>query len=135
MNLPNDLQRSELVIARILELLMEWGVQESELQFKELNLDDEYKNFYYPCIYWLEAEGIIRVGKVQRTLDDSASGYVMNPVLTAFGLRVLGTSLEFGKSETLSDAVVDVSRGNTSYSKIGDFLGSFAGGLTKSLGS
>ncbi|SEP14319.1 hypothetical protein SAMN04490248_1292 [Salinihabitans flavidus] len=56
----DDLQRSETVIAKILSLLMEWGIQETQLEFSELDLSDEYRPFFFSCVKWLEAEGVIR---------------------------------------------------------------------------
>jgi len=88
----DDMQKSELVIAKILQLLMDWGVQSCQMKFQELELDKEYLNFYTPCVNWLIDEGVIRVSDVSTVM--SGDSRVLNPVLTSYGMRVLGTKLQ-----------------------------------------
>lgn len=130
----DDIQKSELVISRILSLLMKWGIQECDLKFAELNLDDEYAPFFFPCIEWLVDEGVIRVAEINRYTD--GTGKVVRPVLTSFGMVILGRSVELeGGSISLSKAVREVSEQGRSFSQIGGFFGGLLGGFTKSMGS
>jgi hypothetical protein len=130
----DDLQKSELVISKILSLVISWGIQSSDLKFEELELDQSYKTFFIPCVRWLCDEGIIRSGKIYEFGADE--GIVMQPVLTSFGMRVMGSDIQLGQStEKIATAVDRVSSGERSYSQVGDFFGGILGGLTKSLGS
>ncbi len=133
----NDLEKSELVISRILSLLMEWGIQESRLEFSELELDaTEFGSFFWPCIEWLVAEGVVRTETHHRTLGSVHSGEVLNPVLTSYGLKLLGQRLSVGQEqEQLADRVKQVSKSGTNYSGIGDLVGGILGGFTKSISS
>ncbi|MBL4808224.1 MAG: hypothetical protein JKY31_13210 [Rhodobacteraceae bacterium] len=132
----DNIQKSELVIAKILGLLMEWGVQKNELTFEELKIDSAYSNFYFPCINWLVAEKVIRVSKIMQFANGAADGLVQNPVLTSHGMRVLGLQISYGDGGiTMAEAVKSVQSGDKSYSQFGDFFGGFLGGFTKSLGS
>ncbi|WP_414897011.1 hypothetical protein [Rhodovulum sp. YEN HP10] len=131
-----NLEKSEIVISKILSLLMEWGIRECELEFEELELDDEFRFFFFPCIEWLTDEGVIRTGEIHGELGGTGCGSVMNPVLTSYGLNVLGTRIQLGETEEkLSDAVKKVSAGSRSYAQFGDFVGGLLGGFTKSIGS
>jgi hypothetical protein len=130
----DDLQKSELVISKILTLVKGWGIQSTELRFEELELPNELLPFFVPCIRWLSDEGIIRSGKIYEF--DEGEGIVMQPVLTSFGMRVMGSDIQLGEStEKIATAVDRVSSGERSYSQVGDFFGGILGGLTKSLGS
>ncbi|WP_291735190.1 hypothetical protein [Leisingera sp. F5] len=132
----SDLPKSELVIAKILELLMDWGIQETQLEFTELGLSEDYASHFFPCVEWLRDEGIIRTGKISKYLDGNAAGIVSSPVLTSYGLAALGHKVKVGEiEEQLSQAVKDVSSGGKSYSQIGDLVGGILGGFTKSIGS
>lgn len=125
-----------MVIARILNLLLEWGIQHSTLEFKELQLEDEFATFFYPCLEWLESEGLIRVRAYDRTFGGAAGGSVNQPILTSYGMTVLGQKKIVGdSSEQLSDGVKKVSSGETSLWQFGDAIGGILGGLTKSMGS
>lgn len=129
------LQRSETMIARILSLLMEWGIQEAQLEFSELELSDEYRPFFFPCVKWLADEGVIRYDEISRELADEAAGFVFRPVLTSYGLSVLGQKLQIADKETqLSDAVKNVSDGHANYAKVGNFTGGLLASFLKSIG-
>ncbi len=131
-----DMEKSELMIATILNLLMDWGIQECQLKFQELELDKEFAPFFFPCVDWLISEGIIRTGKIHRFTDGQANGVVVRPVITAVGMSVLGKSISLGGSEELLGNVVkNVSESGANYTGIGDFFGGMLGGFTKSLGS
>jgi hypothetical protein len=132
----NNMEKSELVIAKILTLLMEWGIKDSSLNFKKLELDDAYASFFFPCINWLSNEGIIRTGKIQMYANGPGQGSISNPVLTSYGISLLGNSVKVGNTDVrLSEAVKTLSAEKKSYSGIGDFMGGFLGGFTKSMGS
>ncbi len=132
----DNIQKSELVIAKILALLMEWGVQKSELTFEELEIDESHANFYFPCINWLVAEHVIRVGSIKQFKNSAASGSVYDLVLTSHGMRTLGLQISFdNKDITMAEAIKNVKSGDKYYSQVGDFFGGLLGGFSKSVGS
>ena len=132
----DETQKSELMIAKILSLLMEWGIQESELRFEELDLDDKFRPFFFPCIQWLVSEGVIRTGNLHQFLDGPGAGLVSRPVLTSYGMKILGLTLQLGDQDMpMSTAIAEVSKNGKSYSQVGDFFGGLLGGFTKSVGS
>jgi hypothetical protein len=57
---------------------MQHGVSHWDLEFSDLELDDSYASFFFPCVHWLEREGLIHVGQYTRTLGGIATGYVGN---------------------------------------------------------
>ena len=129
-----NLEKSELVIAKILGLLVEWGFRETQLKFDELGLEEEYRDFFMTCIEWLETEGVIRVREKIKLLDGTAT--VVGPTLTAHGMVLLGKSLKIsGKDMTISAAVKRTAKETGFYTGLGDLGGGFVGGLFKSLGS
>ncbi|MCA8867845.1 MAG: hypothetical protein KDA67_04285 [Rhodobacteraceae bacterium] len=129
-------EKSQLVMARILEKAMEMGIQEWMLSFGELELGEDFEDFFFPCLEWLESEGFIRVQGYNRYLGGAAKGNVQNVHITSFGQSVLRREVNItGESEMLSETVKSVSREPASYSQFGDFLGSLLGGFTKSIGS
>lgn len=130
----DNLEKSELVIAKILGLLMEWGLADTELKFEELELDEEFLPFFATCVEWLEREGIIRARKVHQFKGGEA--LVVGPTLTARGLALMGNHLKIGDAETtVGEAVKETKKETTFYTGLGDFGGGFVGGLFKSLGS
>ena len=130
------MERTNRVLAKILEKAMDHGVSHWSLQFSDLELDEEYATHFYPCVKWLKAEGLIRVGEYARTMGGIADGLVQNISLTSLGMTVLGTEIEVGgKKEPLSKAVTDVSEGRVDYHRIGDAIGGLIGGVIKSVGS
>jgi hypothetical protein len=128
------MERTNLVLAKILDLAMTNGVSHWSLAFSDLNLDSEYGTYFYPCIEWLENEGLIRVGEYARTMGGLANGSVENIALTSRGMAVLGQKVEInGKPELLSSAVKKVSEGKVDYHRIGDAIGGIIGGVIKSI--
>ncbi len=137
-NQLDDLRRSEIVIARILNLLIGWGIQECQLEFHELELEEEFAPFFFPCINWLISEGVIRASSVERYSSNktSAGGVVLYPQLTSYGFNALGSEIQIGdNTPKLATAVKEVSDNQKSYSQIGDFVGGLLGGFSKSLSS
>ncbi|MGV8950224.1 MAG: hypothetical protein ACOH2M_03905 [Cypionkella sp.] len=130
----DNLERSELVIAKILGLLVEWGLSETSMEFSELELDDEYLPFFATCIEWLEAEGVIRVKRVHKFLDGTSR--IQGPVLTARGISLMGNQIKVGNTDvTVGNAVKETAKHTNYYTGLGDIGGGFVGGLFKSLGS
>ncbi|MDO9641344.1 MAG: hypothetical protein Q7J44_22690 [Pseudotabrizicola sp.] len=130
----DNLEQSELVIAKILGLLMEWGLTETEMRFEELGLEEDFRQFFTTCIEWLEAEGIIRVKKVHKFIDGHA--LIERPTITAHGFRLMGITLSVGQqTTTIGAAVKQTSKDTGFYTGLGDLGGGFVGGLLKSLGS
>ena len=130
------MQRTNLVLAKVLNLARENGVSHWNLQFSELDLDRDFETHFYPCIEWLEREGLISVGAYQRTLDGLASGFVSNIALTSRGMAVLGQQVEIsGTTEEFASTVEKVSEGKLDYHRIGDTIGGIIGGIFKSVSS
>lgn len=130
----DDLQRSELVISKVLTLVARWGIQQTDLKFEELELSDEFIPFFIPCVEWLEAEGVIRTKNI--TQFASGAGIVLRPVITSLGMKMMGAQITLGEeNEKLATAAAKVSSGEKSYSQVGDFFGGLLGGFSKSLGS
>lgn len=129
-----NIEKSELVIANILRLLMEFGLSEAILNFEELGLSDDYGPFFVTCVKWLEAEGLIRTQEIHQLL--SGTGFVVGPTLTSKGFAILGHKFSIdGQEVTTAQVVKGKSEGSSNFSAIGDFLGSVLGGAYKSLGS
>ena len=130
------LQKSNVVIAKVLHLTMEHGLSHWALQFSDLGLDQSFETHFFPCLEWLESEGLIRVGSTSRTMGGLANGQVNNVALTARGMLVLGAQFEVaGKRETVSSMVEKTSAGGPDGFRIGEVIGGIIGGFTKSIGS
>ncbi len=130
------MKASNLVLAKVLDLALEHGISHWTLSFSELGLETEYETFFYPCIKWLEEEGLIRVDAYHRLAASLASGSVRNIALTSRGLGVLGQSVEInGEHEQLSSAVKKVSEGQVDYNRVLDAIGGLLGGIIKSVSS
>lgn len=129
----DNLQKSEMVIARILAHLAENGLQPSSLDNGTLDLNDELLPFFSTSYEWLESEGIVRSSNIAKTLNGTM--YITNPVVTAYGFQLLAQGVTLGGEEkSLGKAVKEVSSGR-SYSQLGDLVGGILGGFTKSIGS
>jgi hypothetical protein len=115
---------------------MQNGVSHWTLSFENLELPKEYETHFWPCIGWLEAEGLISVGSHARTLGGIANGYAMNVSLTSKGMALLGQKIEVrGQNTTIAEQVEARAKGEISVSGIGDFFGGLLGGFTKSMSS
>ena len=132
----NAMQATNLVLAKVLDLAMKHGVSHWSLSFADLQLGADYETFFYPCIKWLEAEGLIRVGSYNSSMGGLANGSVGNIALTSRGLGVLGERVEInGEHEELSSAVKKVSEGRVDYNRVLDAIGGLLGGIIKSVAS
>jgi hypothetical protein len=74
MGMINAMQKSNVVLAKILNLAMENGLSHWSLEFSDLDVDSECETYFYPCVEWLEAEGLVRVGEYARTMGGLANG-------------------------------------------------------------
>ncbi|WP_217639275.1 hypothetical protein [Salinihabitans flavidus] len=64
-----------------------------------------------------------------------AAGTVFQPVLTSYGMSVLGQKLRIADAEMqLSEAVENVSAGHASYARVGNFTGGLIASFIKSIG-
>lgn len=129
----DNLQRSEIVISKILQDLVETGLQYgTTLEFEELGLDQEFEPFFTGCCLWLLDEGIIRCTNAHQVVKDAP---MVNPVITAKGFSLLGQPFVGGEvGNRVGDAVKEVASGNRNYAGFGDFFGGLLGGFTKSIG-
>ncbi|WP_156362966.1 hypothetical protein [Rubellimicrobium mesophilum] len=130
-----NLQKSEIVIASILQVLIETGIQWSGLKFDDLALDEEFRPFFDDCGQWLIDEGVIRCAEYVKPLDRGHS-LLIRPVITSKGFALLGQSFTGTDGNMkLSAAVTQVAKDQRNLSQIGDFFGGLLGGFTKSIGS
>ena len=131
----DNTHKSELIVARILSVISDNGLQDFSLGFEDFKLDDGFEPFFDTCVKWLADEGIIRFSELIPDCDDGP-WTVSNPVLTSYGYSLLNKPLLGGKDgETVGTAVKTASEKGTSYAGIGDFIGGLLGGFTKSMGS
>jgi hypothetical protein len=127
-------EKSEVVIAKILEKIMEFGLQNADLEYSELELDESYRPFFTTCCDWLIDEGLIRTVKHVKFLNNTSELYGV--VLTSYGFAVLGQKIAgLDKEIAVSEAVKQVADNKAGLSQYGDFFGGLLGGFTKSLGS
>lgn len=132
--MSENLEKSELVIARILDKLIEYGFQHSTLNLEEIELDDSYSSFWITCCDWLIDEGIIRVS--DHTKYIAGSSILQNPVLTAYGISLLGRTIgPVDDARNLQSAVKEVSSTRVSYASAGELFGGLLGAFAKSIGS
>ena len=87
----SNLEKSEVVIAKILKLLMDQGLKDSMMSFRSLNLEEEYEPFFKTCFLWLIAEGLVRSSTNSESITSIFHAY--GPVLTAKGFSVLGVGV------------------------------------------
>src|SRR6056297_2203487 len=91
----SNLQKSELAISRILERLLDFGLQQgTQLRFEDLDLPPEYQSIYNACCVWLLDEGVIRCSN---QLQPMAS-YIrlMSPMITSKGFALLDQPFAVG---------------------------------------
>jgi hypothetical protein len=130
----DNLQKSELVISKILEHLLQTGLQAGvALNFQNLNLDEDFEPFFVGCCRWLLEEEIVRCTNAHQVVRAAP---MVNPVITAKGFALLGQPFVQGDDGSrVGDAVKEVASGNRNYAGFGDFFGGLLGGFTKSMGS
>ncbi|MCB1470915.1 MAG: hypothetical protein KDK08_27990 [Rhizobiaceae bacterium] len=131
----DNLQKSEVVISKILQDLVETGLQYgTALEFKELGLNEEFEPFFIGCCLWLLDEGIVRCTNEHQVLKGVP---MVNPVITAKGFALLGQPFAQGGEEggRVGEAVKEVATGRRNYAAVGDLVGGVLGGLIKSMGS
>ncbi|MGY6632265.1 MAG: hypothetical protein ACXIU8_00760 [Alkalilacustris sp.] len=134
--MSDGLERSNLVIAKILKLAADHGISHWELSFSDLELDDSYATYFYPCLEWVEAEGLVRVGAYEKTLGGFAGGSAHDVSLTSRGMALLGQEVVVdGKRISLARAVVEESQGSGGTYRIGELIGGILGSAIKSMGS
>ncbi len=89
----------------------------------------EDKQVFGAVIIWMLDEGIIRSKHVSRMMDGTAD--LRDVQLTAKGLAIVKQPLPGG--DTIEKRVQSQTGGNAFWSSIGDLVGGFAGGFTKSI--
>jgi hypothetical protein len=131
----NNIERSERVIASVLHILLDKGLQDAwELSFEDLELSEDFEPFFGGAIKWLISEGIIRAEGVSEYIN--ASALLISPTLTSRGFAILGHKFTIeGRAVTAVELVDAKSKGSPTYTGVGDFLGGILGGFTKSIGS
>ncbi len=133
MLLVTNVEKSELVIARILVALLDRGFQAGGLECSDLELPNDHKDFFDESVKWLNAEGIVRFDEFKRH-----NGYqgMFNPTLTSKGFKLLGSAITVGEERVeLKEIVADVSKQNGAWSQMGEFTGGLLGSFTKSVSS
>lgn len=130
----DNLQKSEVVISKILEHLLQAGLQDGvALHFHELGLDDDVEPFFIGCCRWLLDEEIIRCTNAHQV---ALGAPMVNPAITAKGFALLRQPfVEGDDGSRVGDAVKEVARGDRNYAGFGDFFGGLLGGFAKSMGS
>lgn len=130
-----NLQKSELVISKILQHLLDMGLQQgAALQFQNIGLSDEYETFFNGCCQWLLDEGIVRCTNIHQPLSGSLS--MASPMITSRGFALLDQPFAGTRGETrVGQAVKDVAEGQKNFAGIGDLIGGILGGFTKSMGN
>lgn len=130
-------------VGRILVFLIEKGLARVDLEAQDAmdvmretrGDEEEVLQAFADCLQWMIAEGLIRAHSVQ----EYDGGYSFNGVqLTSAGIAMIkrktddaeiGPSIE-ARVKKQDKEPLDVS----AYTKMGEFVGSALGGLTKSLG-
>ena len=129
-----NIEISEKVIAKILEFLLEKGIQPGDLQTGQLELTDGEKPFFETCCAWLINEGLMSATNVSTTL--SGHVYLNSPQLTSKGFQAMKNPVPLaGREPTVEQTVREASQDSNFFSNLGELSGSFLGSLTKSLGS
>lgn len=130
-----NLQKSELVISKILEHLLDLGLQQgTRLSFEDLDLTKEYAPIYNGCCAWLIEEGVIRCANTSQAMGGNLG--MISPMITSRGFALLDQP--FGVVEgkmRVGHAMKEIAGGHKNYAGIGDFVGGLLGGFTKSIGS
>jgi len=133
----NNLQKSELVISKILDRVIDFGLQEgTELSFQDFHLQEDYKHIYNGCCDWLIAEGIVRCADGSRPFVGNMC--MFSPTITSRGFERLNQPFTLGEEVvqdkmSVGQAVREVAQGQKSYAGFGDFVGGVLGGFTKSM--
>lgn len=127
----DNLEKSELVIAKILETQMQKGIQYGLVDFSAVIADESLEPFVAECFFWLESEGIVRA---RDTLETDGNFAAISPVLTSYGFSVLGKKMEFSDDvDNVAAAVANVSTGHSAYAKAGNFSGGLLAAFIKSM--
>jgi hypothetical protein len=131
----SNLQKSEFIISKILEVLINLGLQQgSSLSFADLSLPKEDGPIFNGCCTWLLEEGIIRCSNAAQAMGGDVT--LFSPMITAKGFSLLNQSFILGDNRMqVGKAVREVAGGNTNFAGLGDFFGGLLGGFTKSMGS
>ncbi len=128
----NQRQKSEVIIAKILNHLSENGTTKCTIEIPTIDPNNEIsieKKEFLDTLDWLEDEGIIRIGKGWLGLVGAS-----DCVLTSHGFNVLGRPL--GATGTVGSVAKEIDEKNgIGLSSAGDFLGGLIGGFTKSISS
>ena len=129
-----NIEKSEVVVASILAKVLQYGLQNANLEFDDLNLENEYASFFPTSIDWLVSEGLIRVESHQTMLNGSSTA--LGITLTSRGFAAMGQKINGTAGEiVVSDVVKQVAESTAGYTGLGDFIGGILGGFTKSMSS
>lgn len=82
------LQNSRKVIAAILASLWDRGIQDGLYSFSDIELPDDFEQYFDACFLWLLDEGIIRAGDTQQYVSGEPMS-VVRPALTSKGFSIL----------------------------------------------
>jgi hypothetical protein len=96
-----------------------------------LGTPPEDKKVFAAVLVWMLDEGIIRAKNVSQKMDGTI--FLAAAQLTAKGLAIVKQPLSEG--ETIEKRIQSAGDDNSLFSKIGELLGSAAGGFAKSVGA
>lgn len=127
----DNIEKSEVVIARILSKSLDSGIKNNDLEFEDLELPDDYAPYFTTCIDWLINENLIRVANHHKYKGGSL---VLDITLTSYGFTVMGQKFLVSDEDiSIGQAVKKVSESQSGYSRSGDFVGGVLGGFSKSI--
>lgn len=130
-----NLQKSEIVISKILEYLLDLGLRDgTSLAFEDLDLSDDYGPIFDGCCAWLIEEGVIRCAGTSQAMGGNLG--MISPMITSQGFALLDQPFAVSEDKMrVGQAVKEVAGGQRNYAGFGDFVGGLLGGFTKSMSS
>jgi len=127
-----NIARSEKIIAMIIVRLEPNGVVQSNLHSSMFQIEGEFDSkLFHDAIRWLKNEGILYY-ETGNLMTNSFTGVV----LSSKGYDALNRPFFDDNQNTTLDVAKQIAASDdNSYWKVGDLIGGFFGGFTKSVGS
>lgn len=90
-------------------MVMDFGRQSSAFEFSEIELSSDFSTYRVVCCDWLIDEGRVRASQHAKYANGTSK--LLNPVLSAYGISLLGTNLgPVEDPKSLGDATGEVSK-------------------------